>query len=254
MSQPFVGQILEPPPSLASTLARKLREEVEQRRFPLGTAFPTDAEIAKAFGVSRTVVREAVSSLREAGLISTQRGRGSIVVAYTASPGFGINADDLASPERLLQLYQFRLLIETEAVNLAAQKHAEKDLQRIHEELERGAEVENFDEAVAADIAFHVAIAQATQNEYFVRLMATIRTATTARALLRLDLDGTSYVDIYRSDVQREHRAIAEAIGDRDPAKAKRLLKHHLGGRRYNALLKAVATQEKPLLPHLVQE
>jgi len=254
MSRPFVGQILEPPPSLASTLARKLREEVEQRRFPLGSPFPTDAEIAKAFGVSRTVVREAVSSLREAGLISTQRGRGSIVVAYTASPGFGITSDDLASAERLMQLYQFRSLIETEAVGLAAQKHTEKDLQRIYDELERGAEVDSFDEAIAADIAFHVAIAQATQNEYFVRLMATIRTATTARALLRLDLDGTPYVDIYRSDVQREHRAIAQAIGERDPAKAKRLLKHHLGGRRYNALLKAAAAQEKLPLPHLVSE
>ena len=243
MNRPFIGELLDPPPSLASMVAKRLREEIEQRRFPLGTSFPTDAELAKAFGVSRTVVREAVSSLREAGLISTQRGRGSIVIAYTASPGFKITSEELDSADRLLQLYHFRSLIETEAAGLAAQKRTDEDIQRIYEALERGNHLDTFDSAIAADIDFHVAIAQATQNEYFLRLMATIRTATTARALLRYDSDRDSYVDFYRTVVQKEHLGIADAIRGGLPAKARQLLKKHLGGRRYNALLKSAATQ-----------
>lgn len=238
MVEPFAAQVLDTPPSLSSIVAKKLREEIERRRFPLGTSFPTDAELAKAFGVSRTVVREAVSSLREAGLISTQRGRGSVVIAYTASPGFHITSEELDSRQQLLQLYRFRSLIETEAAGLAAQMRTEEDIARLDEILGRASTVKTFEDAIAADIDFHVAIARATQNEYFLRLMATIRTATTARALLRYDTDSESYVELFRNVIQKEHRSIADAIRDSKPAAARRLLKSHLGGRRYSALVK----------------
>lgn len=243
MKQSFVAEAIEIQPSLVSIVAKRLRDEIEQRRFPLGTAFPTDAELAKGFGVSRTVVREAVSSLREAGLISTQRGRGSIVIAYTASPGFRISSEELESGKRLLHLYEFRSLIETEAAGLAAQRRTEADVQRIYDALQDGRSIGSFDKAIAADIDFHVAIAEAARNEYFQRIMATIRTATTARALMRFETDRESYVELYRTVLQKEHLDIADAIRDGHPSKARQLLKRHLGGRRYKALLKSALEQ-----------
>ena len=244
MTQPFVAEILEPAPSLASVLAKKLREEIEHRRLRVGGRFPTDAEIAKAFGVSRTVVREAVSSLREAGLISTQRGRGSIVIAYATSPGFAVAGEELESGERLLQLYEFRTLIEAEAAGMAALKRNDEDIERLYACLKTGDEAKTFEDVIDADIAFHVAIAQATHNEYFLRIMATIRTATTARALLRYDLDEAGYVELYQAVVQKEHRLIADAVKAGKSTESKRLLKRHLGGRRYNALVKAVGQKD----------
>lgn len=239
MTRRFDAEILEPAPSLASVLAKKLRQQIEDKRFPLGSAFPSDAEIAKGFGVSRTVVREAVSSLREAGLISTQRGKASIVIAHRVSPGFVVTSDELSSPDRLLQLYRFRTLIETEAAGLAATERTSRDLQLIYDVLDQGEKVDTFEKAIDADVAFHVAIAKATQNEYFERVLATIRSATTARAVLRFDLDGTSYVDVFVSEVQREHADIAEAIRDGDAIAARRSIERHLAGRRYAALVAA---------------
>lgn len=238
MTMPFVAELLEPAPSLASVLAKKLRAEIEERRLRVGGPFPSDAEIAKAFGVSRTVVREAVSSLREAGLISTQRGRGSIVIAYASSPGFAVTGEDLESSAQLLQLYEFRILIESEAAATAAERRTDEDIARLRECLKAGDDAQTFEEAIDADIAFHLAIARATRNDYLLRVMATIRSATTARALLRLDLDEAGYLELYHSTVQDEHRLISDAIEAGRAADAKRLLKRHLVGRSYKSLLK----------------
>jgi DNA-binding FadR family transcriptional regulator len=82
-------------------------------------------------------------------------------------------------------------------------------------------------------------VARATHNEYFERVLATIRTATTARAVLRFNIDGTSYVDIFIAEVQREHADIAEAISNRHEEAARACIERHLGGRRYAALLAA---------------
>ena len=79
MKSQFTAVRLKQAPSLSATLVAKLRHEIGSKRLEVGARFPSDAEIAAAYGVSRTVVREAVSALRAEGLVSTQRGRGSIV-------------------------------------------------------------------------------------------------------------------------------------------------------------------------------
>ncbi|KAA0970989.1 FadR family transcriptional regulator [Aureimonas fodinaquatilis] len=232
MAIPFETEALEAAPSLATMLTRKLREEIESRRIKSGERFPSDAEIAAAFGVSRTVVREAVSSLREAGLISTQRGRGSVVVANSPSPSFRIAAADLESMASLRQLYEFRTLIEKESAFLAAQRRTDEDLQAQRACLDQAAEASDLDESIEADIAFHLAIATAAQNEYFCRVLSTLRTATIARALMREDLDENARLALYKGEVQDEHRQIFEAIQRRDSNAAQDLIERHLGGTR----------------------
>lgn len=236
LALPFETQVLEPSPSLASVLSRKLRQEIESRRLRVGERFPTDAEIATAFGVSRTVVREAVSSLREIGLISTQRGRGSVVIANSPSPSFAVSGVDLESPDHILQLYEFRLMVELEAVALAASRRTLENLEEMELVLKRGTSAERLEDAIEADIAFHLAIARATQNGYFPRILATIRTATIARALMREDLDDAARIELYRGTIQEEHRAIYAAIAQNNASSGKKIIKAHLGGQRLKRL------------------
>lgn len=226
------SETLEAAPSLATMLTRKLRGEIESRRIKVGEHFPSDAEIAAAFGVSRTVVREAVSSLREAGLISTQRGRGSVVIANSPSPAFRIAVADLESMKSLRQLYELRTLIETETVSLAAERRTDADLKELMSCLDRGNRACDLDECIEADIALHLAIASAAQNEYFSRVLTTVRTATIARALMRDDLDDAARLALYKGEVQDEHGAICDAIERRDADEAQRVIKKHLGGSR----------------------
>lgn len=233
----FDAEILEAAPSLASILAKKLRAEIEHKRLRVGERFPTDAEISKAFGVSRTVVREAVSTLREAGLISTQRGRGSIVIARVPSPSFSVSADELEASGRLMQIYEFRAVIESEGVALAAQRRTEEDLEKIAACLAEADAVDCFERAMETDIAFHLCLADAAKNEYFHRMLAAIQSAAVARRLLREDLDEASFLRLFHEVIQPEHRQIEQAIIDGDAAAAKRLLKRHLAGRRYKNLV-----------------
>jgi GntR family transcriptional repressor for pyruvate dehydrogenase complex len=244
MAKSIATEFLEPAPSLASMLAQKLRAEIESRRLRIGAKFPTDAEIARRFGVSRTVVREAVSSLREAGLISTQRGRGSIVIAHSTSPGFSVTGEELESVGRIIQLYEFRMIIEPEAAALAALRRNEVDIENLQKVLRQGLNSNTFEDVVDADISFHMSIAQATHNEYFQRIMATIRTATTARALLRNDLDEDGYVELYRSIVQPEHERIADAITRGSETDAKEALRGHLGGQRLERLVASLTSKD----------
>lgn len=231
------AELLEAAPSLASILAKKLRDEIESRRLKVGDRFPTDSEIAEAFGVSRTVVREAVASLREAGLISTQRGRGSIVIANATSPSFRIGVAELEDSAQLGQLYEFRLMVERESVTLAVERHDAADLAALRACLQRGAQARDLDGAIDADIDFHLAIAAAARNEYFARLLSTVRNATIARALMRADLDDQARLALYLGPVIDEHRQIVAAIAARDADQARQVMAAHLAGARLKNLL-----------------
>lgn len=228
---------LQPTPSMSQLLGSRLRAEIEKRALRVGDKFPTDAEIAAAYGVSRTVVREAVAALREAGLISTQRGRGSIVIANTPSPSFSVSAPELENSRRLLQLYEFRTMIEAEAAALAAERHTDDDSAKLRALVSKAAMVQTFEDAIHNDIAFHLAIAEATRNEYFQRVMATVRSATTARPFLREDLDEAGYLALFRNTIRTEHSEIADAVASGDASRARDAIKSHLGGQRYERLL-----------------
>jgi DNA-binding FadR family transcriptional regulator len=237
MKNQFTAVRLRQAPSLSSTLVAKLREEIGSNRLQVGDRFPSDAEIANAYGVSRTVVREAVSALRAEGLVNTQRGRGSIVASRVPSQRFGISQEEVDSLDDVLKVYELRSALESEAAALAAVRRDPKDIEAISACLKRSDRaVAMGEDAIQEDIDLHLAIATATHNDYFPRLLGSFSSLFIARRRVRSDLKEPEKLKAYLDLVQSQHHEIVEAISRSDATTAAAVMRRHLDGSRYRSL------------------
>jgi GntR family transcriptional regulator, transcriptional repressor for pyruvate dehydrogenase complex len=208
---------------LADHLAAQLRAGVWQPGQPL----PTEAELVRRHGVSRTVVREAVSRLSSLGLLESRQGSG----VYVRSPA-GIQPLDLqgghAAPlQAVLQIVEVRRALEAEAAALAAERRSPAQLDAIAQALQAvDAAAACGRDGVEEDLRFHHLVAQATGNG---QLMATL---DYLMAFLREGTRVTRANEARRADmmaaVRREHRAILAAIERGDAAAARRAATRHM--------------------------
>ena len=105
--------------SLAQLLVEKMTLQIRAGQLRVGQKLPTEAAIMKDFGVSRTVVREAISRLQASFLVETRHGIGTFVLPQDATPSFRISAHQLGTLREVIALLEFRISIETEAAALA---------------------------------------------------------------------------------------------------------------------------------------
>ncbi|MDF7776386.1 FCD domain-containing protein [Sphingomonas sp. AOB5] len=177
--------------------------------------FPTEAELAKQHGVSRSVTREAVKMLTAKGLLSARPRQGTIVQPTSSWNLFDTDVlrwllERQFSVELLKQFNQLRVAIEPEAAALAAQFAGEEDLQRINRGLERmKAADKGLDDTLEADIAFHVAILHASRNPFYAQFRDVVGTA------LRTSIRFTNRVKGRTASVA-DHAAVRNAIAARD--------------------------------------
>ena len=182
-------------------------------------SFPTEAEIAKAHGVSRSVTREAVKMLTAKGLVSARPRQGTTV--QPAGKWNLFDPDVLRwllerkfSVDLLRQFNQLRIAIEPAAAALAARCHDGDDLAAIRAGLERMTAAEaGDDDPLDADIAFHVAVLRASRNPFYAQFESVVATA------LRTSIRFTNRIKGRSADIAA-HAAVAEAIavGDADAA------------------------------------
>jgi DNA-binding FadR family transcriptional regulator len=218
---------------LSDDVLGRLRELIDAGQFAPGDTFPSERELMERFGVGRPAIREAMQALQNAGLISVQQGQRPKVTEPTA---IGIISQiDMAaqhllskSPSSLEHLKDARLLYETGLVCRAAEKATAEDHLKMKLALdlqERFYRTEP-DKFVEADIAFHIAIAEATKNPIFV---------ATSRAMLGwlkqfnpkiVRLDGKEHITL------DEHRKIYDFIVNHDPDGAAFAMTDHLNRSR----------------------
>ncbi|QRM33067.1 FadR/GntR family transcriptional regulator [Microvirga sp. VF16] len=215
-------------PGLAHEIARYLRSAIADGKFKPGEKLPAEQTLATSFGVSRSVIREAVSQLRYEGLIKSYQGLG-VFVSETGSPSsFVIDSAALAESGALAQIFELRMTLEADAAALAAKRRTKKHLDAMKGALaEMALAIERGEDGVAPDIAFHRVIAEATGNTYFAALVRilndNIRTSIFV-ARLNTAREGRYIADL----VQAEHAAIYQAILNRDPVKAREASRTHL--------------------------
>ncbi|HYC95272.1 MAG TPA: FadR/GntR family transcriptional regulator [Sphingomicrobium sp.] len=186
-------------------------------------SFPTEAEIAKTLGVSRSVTREAVKMLTAKGLVSARPRHGTVV--EPPSSWNLLDPDVLRwtlerkfSLELLRHFNELRMAIEPEAAALAARRHQPDDLRPIYEGLRRmEAAATGPDDALQADISFHVAILQATKNPFYAQFR------TLVAAALKTSISFTNRIKGHSASVA-DHAAVAEAIERRDPDAARKAM------------------------------
>lgn len=221
-------------------LMELLTAEIRGKKYASGEQLPTEQAMVARFGVSRTVVREAIASLRAQGMVVARQGVGVFVADGAASRPFSISSDGMRSLSEMLDIMQLRLAVEVEAAGLAAANSKPAEVARLAEALDRfDAAINSGKVAIEEDFGFHVAISEATGNSQFDRFMRFLGTVIIPRQTLYIGLDTPKARLSYLRRIQREHRAIFLAIREGREDEARRAARLHLENarRRYTRLV-----------------
>ncbi len=206
-------------------VVRQIAASIQQGQIGEGERLPTERELSGAFGVSRGVIREAIKVLGALGLVEARQGSGIYVLntVPTVSRAFTLSVSP--DTESVEQLFEFRRTLEVESAALAAVRRSDRQLSDIvaaSEATTRAVELGELDAFGTHDNAFHAAVARASGNPYFEVAVATARQMQQDVVPLISDRIGS-----VRSAIQH-HRAIADAIGARDPETAAREMAAHI--------------------------
>jgi len=216
----------------SSRLYEQIIEQIQNRimegKLHPGDRLPSEHELAEQFGVSRTVVREAIKALREKGLVEVQPGRGTFVTNITDSTT-EVMRDSLGLMVRLnlnngvTELNEVRTLLEPGIAAMAAQKATEADIRTMQQAIAAmDAAMNDADIFVESDLDFHLALARATQNPLITILIDPIGD------LLREHRKRIFLVDGGPERGQYHHKRILETIRNHDPVAARQAMCAHL--------------------------
>jgi len=218
---------------LALDLVEALGDRIRDGRLVPGAKLPTEAAIMQEHGVSRTVVREALSKLQAAGQVRTRHGIGTFVVGPGDAAPFRITPEQLATLDDVIALLELRIGVETEAAALAAQRRSDANVERMRAALEQfAAAVASGHDAIAADFGFHLEIARATQNPHYAELVAALGESMIPRARLAAPAPVTQEALEYLERVNGEHQSILDAIARQDAEAARAAMRMHLTNSR----------------------
>ena len=219
---------------LGDQLYEQILFQIVSGRLPEGGRLPSEPQLCNLFKVSRPVVREALSRLRADGLIASRRGSGSYVKSRPAEDL--VRLAPTGAIADLLRCFELRYALEGEAAALAAQRRETRDLEEIKRTLDALASaVATHDLAADVDASFHLAIAAATKNQLFTRVMAMLDSPMRQGIYLGRRLSQLRNTERLQL-VQTEHERIYEAIESGDPEAARTAMRHHIGSSRRRIL------------------
>ena len=216
-------------PKLADRLVAGLRSQILSGKLVPGHKLPTESRLTETYGVSRTVVREAIAALAADGLVEPRQGAGVFVVEHPASAFSAISAELGNKISHALNVLEVRMGVEIESAGLAAQRRNSAQEAQIYEAYA------DFDRLLSSrqatgksDFAIHRAIAAATSNPFYVEVLDALGSRT-----IPCDVAspwGTESVLTveYQAGLQREHWKILKAISAGDPQGARDAMRAHL--------------------------
>ena len=217
---------LTPGVPLSDQVADAIALEIRTSRLVAGNKLPTEAELTAQFGVSRTVVREAVSRLKSLGLVESHQGSGVYVMPSRFSP---LNFDMRAamSKQAVIQINEVRRSLEAEVAALAAERRTAADMKLINRAaIALDSAVGGGGDGVNEDVALHRAFAEAAQNPFL------ISTLDYLRQFLQDAVRVTRANEARRADftrqVKQEHMSIVKAIESGDSVKARQSATRHM--------------------------
>lgn len=219
-------------PSLGEQLSVRIGALIESGEFSEGDRLPAESELADKFGVSRPIIREALSQLRSQGLIVSRRGSGSYVQRRDDAAQAGHRVETpfgpLSSLSQVKKCYQFRATIEGDAAYYAALNRTAETLSQMRVALEKlEAAVLDRQLGMSPDYEFHVAIARGSGNEFFETIMKQLQTPIEFTINLARSLSLTRSGE-HMMTIQQEHVGIYKAIEACDGDTARRMMRAHL--------------------------
>ena len=217
--------------NLAQGVVAAITGSIQAGTLKPGEKLPTESVIMELHGVSRTVVREAISHLQAAGLVQTRHGIGTFVLEPPAA-SLRISSDTIRTIADVLAILELRISLETEAAWLAATRRSEAQVAEMGAVLKRIQASQSRPGSVESDVAFHLLIAQATGNRYFVDILSDLGHTIIPRA--RVDSAQLAHDDpnVYLERLNREHEDIYNAIARKDAEAARAAMRTHLSNSR----------------------
>jgi len=206
---------------LSQKISRELLKMIETGKYPPGSKLPTEMELAAQFGVSRIPIREALSVLRAAGVITSRQGGGSYVeerIGFNILHNLRIADDDM---KWITYLFEVRKIFEPEAAAIAAERRLPEHLERMRKALDWLAEEFKEDDKIGmeADLEFHRAMMLATQNPVLIQILESL--TPLYERIMRITLSPNVAVKNKRQSVYQEHLNIYLAIEHEEPELAR---------------------------------
>jgi GntR family transcriptional repressor for pyruvate dehydrogenase complex len=229
--------------SLVDAVVEQIRGLIEQGQLTAGDRLPSESELVGKLGVSRTVLREAVSRLETMGLVTVQRGRGMFVgdPRSLSSCVQMVRSAMAISPREMAQFAEFRSAIECYCARRAAERATPADLAELATLLEQIDQPgQDYLEAVGYDFKFHLKLVDITGNALMRNVMEVIQQFVLAGMVQ------TTPQPRNHERSQQLHGDILQAVKAGDPDQAEKAMQRHMES---VALALASRTQTPPAPP-----
>lgn len=198
------------PLALYQEVAERLRERIFSHELPAGTWVDEQA-LAEQYGISRTPLREALKVLASEGLVTLKPRRGCYVTEI--------------SDRDLDEVFTVMAMLEGECARAAALRASEADLARlqaIHADLEKAAGADDIDGFFEANQSFHHAIQQIADNRWLMHVIEDLR------KVIKLSRHHSLYSEGRLEQALAEHRAVLDALLERDADAAQARMREHI--------------------------
>ncbi|MFZ4452776.1 FadR/GntR family transcriptional regulator [Salibacterium aidingense] len=214
---------------ISEIVREQIEEMIKKGDIQPGDKLDSVVSLSDQFQVSRSAVREALSALRAVGIVTIKQGEGTFVNNYDFSEVLDpMKPERIISKKEMLELFEIRKIMEVGAAELAAEKHTTAQLAEMKKALEEMGIASGEDNVgEAADVAFHMAVAEASCNTLMVDMMDqlsdTLRKTMFESRRVWLFSEKRTLQRLYE-----EHENIYQAIADRDPSAARTSMLDHL--------------------------
>ncbi|MFD1561388.1 FadR/GntR family transcriptional regulator [Paraburkholderia silviterrae] len=213
-------------PNMPARIYSDILNRIIEGEYKEGERLPTEHMLAERFATSRPTVREALAQLRADGIIATRHGSGTTVMRRP-DPDVRRFAP-LETLSDIRRCYEYRVVVESGAAALAAQKADDDDIAAIRREWDNlQTIVETSGIGAKDDFAFHMAVARASKNQFFITALSGIQEQMVFSMNLSRNLSLVKSIERQRI-VQQEHLEVLEAIQARDVPRAAQAMRDHL--------------------------
>lgn len=220
-----VEAVFEPvaPPTTFEETVERLGTAIRLGLLPAGSRLPPERDLAGELHISRSTLRQALTTLVQSGHLVSQRGRGGGTFVTENPP---LTEADVGSPlpAAAWAVLDARVAVEAGAVILACERAERYDLERLSDLVEKMSDAADFDEYRRADMRFHVGVAEAARSP---RLVADMTEVQGEMSALIARIAHPEQV-LARSNAQ--HGRIVALLGRGEPARAVKLMRDHIEG------------------------
>ncbi|MGO4890554.1 FadR/GntR family transcriptional regulator [Anaerobacillus sp. MEB173] len=214
---------------VSELVLEEIKKLIKKGEFKPNTKLPSENELAKMFQVSRVPIREAISVLAAGGIVEPRQGGGNWIREVDFANMMEKVTIEMVDIKQLLDLLEFRIIVEAEAAALAAERYKQEDIEQLEAALDVFRKSTIDDENTIgdqADYTFHQIIVKASYNPFLMQTIDNI--SDLYQKYLKFSLKKNIGFKMKREQVYGEHKSIFEAIKERDANTAHMKMKEHL--------------------------